>query len=139
MYVEYKHDPFFIRQGYRHLFAVPLTRRLQQDRDCLQCFLSTMDLAIEERKQFLEFQSERARRFFFPRSLPKMVQIDTDTNSWMSGLTDISKRSQRSKSSSVGNLDEVGTGKSLDCDALSLSNCSSIGSVTGCPPQIALL
>jgi len=78
-YEAYNSDPFIIRQDYRHLFSVPLDRRLNQDLDCLQCFLSTYDLAVEERKQYRKLEFVTARCFFFPKSLPSTVLLGSQS------------------------------------------------------------
>jgi hypothetical protein len=51
-YREHNQNPFIVRNDYRHLFDIPLNRSLLQDRDCLQCFLATFELAKEERVQY---------------------------------------------------------------------------------------
>jgi hypothetical protein len=87
-YEAYNSDPFIIRQDYRHLFSVPLDRRLNQDLDCLQCFLSTYDLAVEERVQYRKLESVTARCFFFPKSLPSTVILGSQSvSSSVSGTT----------------------------------------------------
>jgi hypothetical protein len=62
-YREFKRDPFIVRQDYKQLFDIPLNCRLLQDRDCLRCFLATLDLAKEERAQYTKLQSDKAQRF----------------------------------------------------------------------------
>jgi hypothetical protein len=86
-YEAYNSDPFIIHQDYRHLFSIPLDRRLSQDPDCLQCFLSTYELAVEERAQYRKLESETARCFFFPRSLPPTVFLSLQSAScFVSGM-----------------------------------------------------
>ncbi len=120
-YGECEKDPFNIRQDYKHLFAISLDRRLQQDRDCLQCFLSTLALAKEERVQYIKLQSENARRFFFLWSLPTAVHFslisESSQMSDMTGLTvllsqDITVGSSESSCASTC----AGT-YSFDCDS----------------------
>jgi hypothetical protein len=80
-YREYEQDPFIVRHDYRHLFAVSLARRLLQDRDCLQLFLTTFELAKQERAHYTKLQSEKAQKFFFPRSLPQVIQFRSKSES----------------------------------------------------------
>jgi hypothetical protein len=89
-YEEYEKDPFFIRNDYRRLFAVTLDCRLLQDRDCLQCFLATVNLAKEERALHMKRQAETAQRFFFPRSLPILVQLNSSSDNSLSEISDLS-------------------------------------------------
>ncbi len=60
-YKEFTNDPLLVRQDYKHLFDVPLNRRLLQDCDCLRCFLTTLDLAKEERAQYIKCSQTKPR------------------------------------------------------------------------------
>jgi glutaredoxin len=112
-YEDFERDPFLVHQDYRNIFSVSLDRRLKQDRDSLECFLSTVDLAIKERQQFLILQSETARRFFFPRLLPSEVTISPSFDSCqmsnvsdsMDSLSQVSMRSTDNSCHSI-NADE---------------------------------
>jgi hypothetical protein len=120
-YADYEKDPFIIRQDYRRLFAIPLDRRLKQDRDCLQCFISTFNLAVKERKEFLAIQSEKAQRFFLPRSLPNTVHIPScSASSQISDMTDTCGSLSIQSSISLDNLDTQPWESELPLDSVSL-------------------
>lgn len=130
-YEEYEKEPFIVRHNYRHLFAISLDYRLRQDHDYLQCFLSTLELAKEEREQYMKSQSENAQRFFFPRSLPSAIHFSLNFES--SQLSDITGLTVlTSPSITLGSADSlcvstyVGMDSSLDCDSRSEFNCSSM-------------
>ncbi len=133
-YREYEQDPFMVRNDYRHSFAIALDRWLLQDRDCLQCFLAPLDLAKEERVLYMNRQSERAQKFFFPRSLPNLVHLghtsDSSILSELTGFTDLHTHSIEMDSIArldVHNADNVSL---LDSDSQSTVSHSSTSGKT---------
>jgi hypothetical protein len=95
-YREYKQNPFIVWNDYRHLFNIPLNRRLLQDRDCLQCFMATFEIAKDERVKYTRLQSDNAKQFFFPRSLPNLVNPSGHLDSSHSSLTSLTGLSSNS-------------------------------------------
>jgi hypothetical protein len=71
-------DPFIIPNAMRPLLLTPLEHRLNQDRDCLQSFLATYDLALKEQSILKWRQAKAASMFFFPRSLPTTISVYQD-------------------------------------------------------------
>jgi len=74
-YAAYKADPFLISQDLHHIFMIPLEQHLNHDLDGLHCFLSTYDIGRQEQAMIIKRDSEKAKRFFLPRSLSTVVHI----------------------------------------------------------------
>jgi hypothetical protein len=73
-YEAFSADPFIVTGRIRHIFYTPLSDRLQQDVDSLQCFLATYQLAIQEQAAYRVRHAKAAATFFFPRSLPTLLE-----------------------------------------------------------------
>jgi len=73
-YEAFSADPFIVTGRIRHIFYTPLSDRLQQDVDSLQCFLATYQLAIQEQAVYRVRHAQAAVTFFFPRSLPTLLE-----------------------------------------------------------------
>jgi hypothetical protein len=65
-YQEYAEDPHIISQQMRHMFNIPLTRRLNHDLDSLACFLESYNQARVAQEIYKSKLAATAKNFFKP-------------------------------------------------------------------------
>ncbi len=79
-YTAYKADPFLIPQDLGHIFMTLLEQCLNYDLDGPQCFLSTYGIGRQEQAMIIKRDSEKAKRYFLPRSLRSIVHIEENSS-----------------------------------------------------------
>ena len=81
-YKRYRKDPFVISRRQSSLFeSRTLHQRLQQDVDCLKCWLAEVELAEQAQRDFRIREVEAAQKFFRPRATENLVAYPIESAS----------------------------------------------------------